>query len=260
MDLGIKDLRVLVTAGAGGIGLQTAQTFLREGAKVHVCDIDTEALANLETTAPGATGTLCDVSDRDQVAKMMEETIKVLGGLDCLINNAGIAGPTGRVDEIDPADWEQCIDICITGQFNVARVAIPHLKASSSGNTSIINYSSAAGKFGFPLRSPYAAAKWGVVGFTKTLAMELGENGIRCNAIQPGPVDGARIRSVIDGKARALNISFDEMQSRMLANQSIKSLIPPQQLADLTVYLASPLASTISGQDISVDGDMQSLA
>jgi len=90
--------------------------------------------------------------------------------------------------------------------------------------------------------------------------MELGANGIRCNAIQPGPVDGARIRSVIDGKARALNISFDEMQARMLANQSIKSLIPPQQLADMTVYLASPLASTISGQDISVDGDMQSLA
>lgn len=259
MDLGIEGLRVLVTAGAGGIGLCTAQTFLREGARVHVCDIDTEALANLATTAPGATSTLCDVSDRDQVAKMVDEAVAQLGGLDCLINNAGIAGPTGRVDEIDPADWERCLDICITGQFNVARVAIPHLKASQ-GNRCIINYSSAAGKFGFPLRSPYAAAKWGVVGFTKTLAMELGENGIRCNAIQPGPVDGARIRSVIDGKARALNISFDEMQARMLANQSIKALIPTQQLADLTVYLASPLASTISGQDISVDGDMQSLA
>jgi NAD(P)-dependent dehydrogenase (short-subunit alcohol dehydrogenase family) len=259
MDLGITGLRVLITAGAGGIGLRTAQTFLREGAKVHVCDIDTEALANLSTTAPGATGTLCDVSDRDQVAQMVDEAVSNLGGLDCLVNNAGIAGPTGRIDEIEPAAWEQCLDICITGQFNVARVAVPHLKASKN-HPSIINYSSAAGKFGFPLRSPYAAAKWGVVGFTKTLAMELGENGIRCNAIQPGPVDGARIRSVIDGKARALNISFDEMQSRMLANQSIKQLIPPQELADITVYLASPLASTISGQDISVDGDMQSLA
>ena len=259
MDLGIAGLRVLVTAGAGGIGLQTAKTFLREGAHVHVCDIDRDALADLESNAPGATGSFCDVSDRDQVGALMEETIKNLGGLDCLINNAGIAGPTGRVDEIDPADWEQCLDIGITGQFNVARVAIPHLKAAS-GNRCIINYSSAAGKFGFPMRSPYAATKWGVVGFTKTLAMELGENGIRCNAIQPGPVDGARIRSVIDGKARALNISFEEMQARMLANQSIKMLIPPQQLADMTVYLASPLASTISGQAISVDGDMQSLA
>lgn len=259
MDLGIAGLRVLITAGAGGIGLRTAKTFLREGARVHVCDIDTEALANLSTNAPGATGTLCDVSDRDQVAHMVAEAVSNLGGLDCLVNNAGIAGPTGRIDEIDPSDWEQCLNICLTGQFNVARVAVPHLK-SSKNHPSIINYSSAAGKFGFPLRSPYAAAKWGIVGFTKTLAMELGENGIRCNAIQPGPVDGGRIRSVIDGKARALNISFDEMQSRMLANQSIKQLIPPQELADLTVYLASPLASTISGQDISVDGDMQSLA
>ena len=138
MDLGIEGLRVLVTAGAGGIGLQTAQTFLQEGAKVHICDIDSEALANLSTNAPGATATLCDVSDREQVARMMADAIKHLGGLDCLINNAGIAGPTGRVDEIDPADWEQCIDICITGQFNVARVAIPHLKANrgNKANTS----------------------------------------------------------------------------------------------------------------------------
>lgn len=259
MDLGITGLRVLVTAGAGGIGLLTAQAFLREGAKVHVCDIDTEALENLKETAPGATGSTCDVSDREQIAVMMDEAVRNLGGLDCLVNNAGIAGPTGRIDEIDPAEWEQCLNICLTGQFNVARVAIPHLK-SSKNFPSIINYSSAAGKFGFPLRSPYAASKWGVVGFTKTLAMELGPNGIRCNAIQPGPVDGARIRSVIDAKARALNISFDEMQSRMVANQSIKQLIPPQELADITVYLASPRASTISGQAISVDGDMQSLA
>lgn len=259
MDLGISGLRVLITAGAGGIGLCTARTFLREGAKVHVCDIDADALSNLKTSAPGATGTLCDVSNRDQVAKMMDEAIKNLGGLDCLVNNAGIAGPTGRVDEIDPAEWDRCLDICITGQFNVARLAIPHLKASAN-HPSIVNYSSAAGKFGFPLRSPYAAAKWGVVGFTKTLAMELGESGIRCNAVQPGPVDGARIRAVINSKARALNISFDEMQARMLASQSIKQLIPAQELADLTVYLASPLASTISGQGISVDGDMQGTA
>lgn len=259
MDLGISGLRVLVTAGAGGIGLLTAQTFKREGAQVHVCDIDREALDALKSTAPDITLSICDVSDREQVARMVDEAVANLGGIDCLINNAGIAGPTGRVDEIDPAEWEQCLNICITGQFNVARVAIPHLKASKN-NPSIINYSSAAGKFGFPMRSPYAAAKWGVVGFTKTLAMELGENGIRCNAIQPGPVDGARIRSVIDAKARALNISFDEMQSRMVANQSIKKLIPPQELADITVYLASPRASTISGQDISVDGDMQGLA
>jgi NAD(P)-dependent dehydrogenase (short-subunit alcohol dehydrogenase family) len=258
MDLGINGLRVLITAGAGGIGLVTANAFLAEGARVHVCDIDQEALANLATNAPGATGSFCDVSDRDQVARLIDEAVATLGGLDCLVNNAGIAGPTGRVDEIDPEEWDRCLDITITGQFNCARLAIPHLKASK--NASITNYSSSAGKFGFPLRSPYAAAKWGVIGFTKTLAMELGPNGIRCNAIQPGPVDGARIRAVIDAKARAANISFEEMQDRVLANQSIKQLIPPEQLANLTVYLASPRASLISGQELAVDGDMQCLA
>ncbi len=259
MDLGIGGLKVLITAGAGGIGLKTAQTFLREGAKVHVCDVDDESLAQLADTAPGATGTKCDVSNRDQVAALIDTALDDLGGIDCLVNNAGIAGPTGRIDEIAPEDWERCLEVCITGQFNIARIAVPHLKASQR-HPSIINYSSAAGRFGFPLRSPYASAKWAVVGFTKTLAMELGPNGIRCNVIQPGPVDGARIRAVIDAKARAANKSFEEMQSDILAHQSIKQLIPPQQLADLTVYLASPLTSLISGQEFAVDGDMQQLA
>ncbi len=258
MDLGIKDLRVLITAGASGIGLQMTKAFLGEGAKVHTCDIDRAALEALSSNHPEVTWSICDVSNREQVAAMVDDAIRELGGLDCLVNNAGIAGPTGRIDEIDPADWDQCLAVCITGQFNCTRLAVQHLKASQ--NPSIINLSSAAGRFGFPLRSPYAAAKWGVVGFTKTLAVELGENGIRCNAIQPGPVDGERIRQVIDAKARAANIGFDEMQERVLANASIKSLIPPQQLADLAVYLASPRANTISGQAFAVDGDMQSLA
>ncbi|MEM8977269.1 MAG: SDR family oxidoreductase [Pseudomonadota bacterium] len=258
MDLGIKDLRVLITAGASGIGLQMTKAFLAEGAKIHTCDIDRGALEALSADQPSVTWSVCDVADREQVAAMMEDALRELGGLDCLVNNAGIAGPTGRVDEIDPDEWDQCLAVCITGQFNCTRLAVQHLKASQ--NPSIINLSSAAGRFGFPLRSPYAAAKWGVVGFTKTLAVELGENGIRCNAIQPGPVDGERIRQVIDAKARAANIGFDEMQERVLANASIKSLIPPQQLADLAVYLSSPRANTISGQAFAVDGDMQSLA
>src|SRR5690606_20862927 len=114
--------------------------------------------------------------------------------LDCLVNNAGIAGPTGPVYEIHPEDWDRCIDVTLTSQFNCTRLAVEHLKQSQ--NASIINLSSAAGKFGFPNRSPYAAAKWGVIGFTKTLAMELGQFGIRANAILPGPVDGDRIRRV----------------------------------------------------------------
>ncbi len=256
MDLGITGLRTLITAGASGIGLEMLRAFKREGAKVHICDIDADLLSEV-SKAEGVTTTVCDVTNRDQVAQLFADTNTHLGGLDCLVNNAGIAGPTGRVDEIDPADWDRCLEVCITGQFNCARLAVPQLKASENG--SIINLSSAAGRFGFPLRAPYAAAKWAVIGFTKTLAMELGENGIRCNAILPGPVDGERIRSVIEAKARAGNVSFAQMQEVMLANASIKDFIQPQQLADLAVFLASPRAKTISGQAHAVDGDMQSL-
>lgn len=257
MDLGVSGLRVLITAGASGIGLEMVRAFKREGAKVHICDIDRAALDKV-AAEEGVTTSICDVTDRDQVAALFKDAETNLGGLDCLVNNAGIAGPTGRVDEIDPAEWDRCLAVCITGQFNCARLAVPMLKGSNNG--SIINLSSAAGKFGFPLRSAYAAAKWGVIGFTKTLSMELGGNGIRCNAILPGPVDGERIRQVIDAKARAGNVSFAAMQEEMLGNASIKEFIQPQQLADLAVFLASPRAKTISGQAHAVDGDMQGLA
>lgn len=258
MDMGLEGLRVLITAGAGGIGRRTAEAFIVEGAKVHICDIDADSMAEMKLQIPQVTQSVCDVSDRAAVETMMGEAVSALGGLDCLVNNAGIAGPTGRVDEIDPEDWDRCLAICITGMFNVTRLAVPHVK--SSANPSIINLSSAAGKFGFPLRSPYAAAKWGVIGFTKTLAIELGGNGVRCNAILPGPVDGERIRRVIDAKARAANISFDDMQAKMVSELSLKKLIPPEEIADMIVYLASNKATTISGQAISIDGDTQCLA
>jgi NAD(P)-dependent dehydrogenase (short-subunit alcohol dehydrogenase family) len=257
MDLGIKGLRVLITAGASGIGLRAVEAFLREGAKVHTCDVDKEALAALKKSRPAVTQSLCDVADRAQVAALFEDALAALGGLDCLVNNAGIAGPTGPVHEINPEDWDRCIDVTLTSQFNCTRLAVEHLKQSQ--NASIINLSSAAGKFGFPNRSPYAAAKWGVIGFTKTLAMELGAFGIRANAILPGPVDGDRIRRVFAAKAQVAGTSMQAIQDATLANASIKKLVPPDQLADMMVYLASPRASTFSGQAISIDSDVQGL-
>lgn len=257
MELGIKGLRVLITAGAGGIGLKAVEAFLREGAKVHTCDVDKEALAALKRSHPSVTQSVCDVADRTQVAALFKDALAALGGLDCLVNNAGIAGPTGPVHEINPEDWDRCLDVTLTSQFNCTRLAVEHLKASP--NASIINLSSAAGKFGFPNRSPYAAAKWGVIGFTKTLAMELGQYGIRANAILPGPVDGDRIRRVFEAKAQIAGKSMLEIQNATLANASIKALVPPTQLADMMVYLASPRASTLSGQAISIDSDVQGL-
>ena len=257
MDLGIKDLRVLVTAGAGGIGLEIARAFVREGAKVHICDVDAAALAAAKKSDPQLTQSVCDVADRGQVSKLFDDALEALGGLDCLVNNAGIAGPTGKVEEINPEDWDRCLAIDITGQFNCVRLAVPHLKQSK--NPSIMNLSSQAGKHGFPLRSPYAAAKWGVIGFTKSIAIELGPFGIRVNALLPGLVAGDRIRRVLEAKAQQAGISFKEQETLQFSSVSIKDYVTPQQLADMVVYTASPRAKTISGQAISVCGDTNML-
>src|SRR5258706_5705906 len=177
MDLGIEGLRVMVSAGADGIGLEIARSFVREGARVHVCDVNPGALERLAGTDPKVTATLCDVASRPQVAKFFADGIAALGGLDCLVNNAGIAGPTGRVDEIDPEEWDRCLAVDLTGQFNCARLAVPALRRSS--NASIMNVSSLAGRLGFAMRTPYASAKWGVIGLSRSLAIELGPDNIR---------------------------------------------------------------------------------
>ncbi|MGK9234212.1 SDR family oxidoreductase [Inquilinus limosus] len=258
MDLGIKDLRVLVTAGASGIGREITRAFVEEGARVHVSDVDTAALDALAAESPAITTTAADMSDRAAVARLFDEALAALGGLDCLVNNVGIAGPTGRVDQIDPEEWDRTLAVNITGQFNCTRLAVPRL--AKSGNASIINLSSSAGRLGFPLRSPYAASKWAVVGFTKSLSMELGPLGIRVNAIQPGIVEGDRIRRVFAAKAAQRGITPEEMQAQALAQASIRELIQPRQLADQILLLASPRGRTISGQAISICGDLQSLA
>ena len=257
MDMQIEGLRVLVTAGAGGIGLEIARAFVREGAKVHVCDVDRAALDGLAASDPKLTWSVCDVSDRAQVAALFDDALKELGGLDCLVNNAGIAGPTGKVEEINPEDWDRCLAIDITGQFNCVRLAVPHLKQSK--NASIMNLSSQAGKHGFPLRSPYAAAKWGVIGFTKTIAIELGGYGIRANALLPGLVAGDRIRRVIEAKAQQRGVSFKEQETHMMQFSSLKDYVTPQQLADMVVFTASPRGRTISGQSLSVCADTNML-
>jgi NAD(P)-dependent dehydrogenase (short-subunit alcohol dehydrogenase family) len=255
MDLQLRGTKVLVTAGANGIGRAVVEAFAAEGAEVFTCDLDEAGLASLPA---GIGHCRADVASRADVAALFDQAVARLGGLDVLVNNAGIAGPTGRVEEINPEDWDRCVEVCLTSQFNCARLAIPHLRKSA--NPSITNLSSAAGKFGFALRAPYAAAKWGVIGFTKSLAIELGDDGIRVNAILPGLVAGDRQRRVLEAKAQQRGIAFAEMERLAFSFTSIKDYVTPQQLADQILFLASPRGRTISGQAISVDGDTRMLS
>jgi NAD(P)-dependent dehydrogenase (short-subunit alcohol dehydrogenase family) len=180
-----------------------------------------------------------------------------MGGLDCLVNNAGTAGPTAKVEDVDPGDWDDCLNICLTAQFTGVQAALPFLR--ESGNASIINLSSAAGRLGFAMRTPYAAAKWGVVGFTKSLSVELGPEGIRANAILPGLVAGDRIRRVIEAKAQRQGRAFAEAEADALALTGMRSYVTQRQIADQIVFLASERGRTISGQAVSICADTQAL-
>jgi NAD(P)-dependent dehydrogenase (short-subunit alcohol dehydrogenase family) len=257
MSFDLKGARVLVTAGASGIGLATARAFAQEGARVHVCDIDRTALEALGTTDANLERSVCDVSDRAAVARLFQEVTGSFGGLDALVNNAGIAGPTGRCEDLDPEAWDQTLATNITGQFNCARLAIPHLRLSR--NASIANLSSAAGRFGFALRTPYSASKWAVIGFTKSLSIELGGDGVRVNAICPGSVSGPRIDSVIAHKAAARGVAPEVIRNELVNKASLKRLISAEDVAHAIVFLASPLAANISGHALPIDGDTQSL-
>ena len=256
MDLSVKSKRVLITAGAGGIGRAIAETFVKAGAKVHICDV-AQAAMDATVQALGVGATLCDVSDLSQVERMFADVKTHLGGLDVLVNNAGIAGPTGRVEEISIEDWRRCIDIDLNGMFYCTRLAMPMLKAAGGG--SIINLSSAAGRLGFPYRTPYSAAKWGVVGFTRSLSMEVGQDNIRVNAIQPGVVEGERIDRVIDAKAKALGISFEAQKQRSLEKVSMRSMVSAQDIANMALFLASDAGKHITGQAISVCAGLEML-
>jgi NAD(P)-dependent dehydrogenase (short-subunit alcohol dehydrogenase family) len=247
VDLSAKGLRVLVTAGGAGIGRVIAQTFAEHGAKVHTCDIDA-------ATKPD---TLCDVARLADVDRLFEDVTKKLGGLDVLVNNAGIAGPTAKVEDIRPEDWDRTIAIDLNGMFYCTRKAMPMIKRSGGG--SIVNLSSAAGRHGFPQRSPYCAAKWGVVGFTKALAVEAGPDKVRVNAILPGLVEGERIERVIAAKAKATGVSHEEFRTKLLATTSLHSTVSAQDIANMALFLCTRPGERITGQAIPVDADVRYL-
>jgi NAD(P)-dependent dehydrogenase (short-subunit alcohol dehydrogenase family) len=257
MKQAAQGLRVLVTAGAAGIGKAFATTFADASARVFVCDIDPDALDALRTAHPAIGSCVADVAEPQQVDALFDAATEFLGGLDVLINNAGIAGPTAPVEAIAIAEWNRTLAVDLNGMFYCTRRAVPLLKQAGGG--SIINLSSVAGRLGFPLRTPYAAAKWAVVGFTKSLAMELGPANIRVNAIQPGVVEGERIERVVAAKAKALGVSVADYRQQMLSKVSLRRSVSPLDIANMALFLASAAGRNISGQALSVCGNVESL-
>jgi NAD(P)-dependent dehydrogenase (short-subunit alcohol dehydrogenase family) len=251
------DLRVLVTAGASGIGRAIADLMLAHGARVHICDVSDAFLADFAKAWPEAGRSKADVSSEADVARLFDDVRAGLGGLDMLVNNAGIAGPTGGVEDIAPADWRRTIDICLTGQFLCAHHAVPMLKASGGG--AIVNLSSAAGRFGYAFRTPYSAAKWGVIGFTQSLAKELGPANIRVNAILPGIIEGPRMTAVIDARAGQVGVSYAEMEKTYVDRISLRRMTSAGDVAGTVLFLASAAGRNVSGQSLGVDGNVESL-
>lgn len=246
--------KILVTGAASGIGRVIAEAFLAAGDDVHVCDASSEAIAEFLAANPGATATQANVANSNDIDRLFE----TVDHLDILINNAGIAGPSAAVEDVASDAWDDCIAVNLSGAFYITHHAVPLLKRANGG--CIINMSSSAGLFGTPMRSPYAASKWGLIGLTKTWAMELGPYNIRVNAVCPGCVDGPRIEGVIERDAAERGVTPDEIRDVYQRQSSMRTFVSPQEIADTVVFLASDMARNISGQALSVDGHTETLA
>ena len=245
---------VLITGAASGIGRVIAEAFLANGDQVHVCDASDEAIAGFIEANPMAMASRADVANLDDVEKLFAS----IDQLDILINNAGISGPSAKVEDVAPLSWDECIAVNLSGTFYVTRHAVPLLKQAGAG--CIINMSSSAGLFGTPMRSPYAASKWGLIGLTKTWAMELGAHHIRVNAVCPGCVDGPRIEGVITRDAAQRGVDPEEIRRVYQRQSSMRTFVTPAEIADTVIFLASDKARNISGQALSVDGHTETLA
>ena len=237
--------RVLVTAGASGIGRAMADGFDAAGYDVWVADVDETALADVPSHW---TGVRCDASSEADMAALFAR----LDRLDVLCANAGIAGPTALVEDIDLAEWQRCVSVNLEGAFLASKYAAPLMKAAGSGVITVT--SSTAGIYGYPNRAPYAAAKWGMIGLMKTLAMELGPFGIRANAICPGAVEGPRMEGVLEREAAAKGMTRDQVYEGYAAGTSMLAFVTAKDIADMAIFLGSDGARMVSGQVISVDG------
>ena len=256
MPLSLHNKKIIISAGASGIGWATTKVCLSKGAIVYICDIENKYLKKIKKH-PLYNKKLfsyqCDASDEDEVSNFFNQISKKTKKIDALINNVGVAGPTGTIDKLSSDDWERTLKINVISHFYFTKLAIPMLKKNKSA--SIINISSGAGIMGFPLRSPYAASKWAIIGVTKTLAMELGKFKIRVNAICPGTIKGNRMVRVIRDKAKFLKVSKKLIEKDFISMASMNCWIHEEDIGNMCSFLISKDGERISGQVIPIDGN-----
>lgn len=249
--------RVLITGGGSGIGLKFAERFAADGARIALCDASAEAIEQVQAAHPDFIARQADVTDEAQMTAFLGEVEAAWGGVDVVCANAGTGGPAGRIEDLDYDDWKACVGVNLFGAFLTCRWAAGLMRAQGTGL--ILLTTSTSGLFGVPYRSPYAAAKWGIVGLTKTLAMELGPAGVRVNAIAPGAVEGERMERVVQMEAKASGLSEDEVRRIYAKGTSLRTWVTADDLADMALFLASPAASKVTGQVMSVDGHTESM-
>ncbi len=253
-----KSRSAIVTAGASGIGAAIAQAFVDIGINTHIVDIDSQALDNFQQSCPEIMASRANVAEEGDVNSVVEAHIKNFGSIDIMVNCAGIAGPTGFIEQISLNDWNRCLGVNLDAVFMFCNRVIPYMREQGAG--SIINISSTAGWHGYPLRSPYAASKWGVIGLTKSLAMELGPAGIRANVICPGSISGDRMDRVIASEAQLKGISESEVREKYTKSCSLRTFIDAQDIADMAVFLSSSGSSRVTGQIMNVDGHLENFS
>lgn len=255
LSIDLSGHRVLITAAGSGIGKVSAEAFLACGARVYVSDIQPEPLLSTIARTEGLDGSVVDVAEPEAVRRMFGEALDKLGGLDVLINNAGVGGPTSGIEQVSAEELEKTLAVNVKSQFHCSAEAVKAMRANGGG--SIINMSSVAGRLAFPNRTPYAAAKWGVIGFTKSLAMEVGRDNIRVNAVLPGHVEGDRFRNIWTQRAREAGIDPETMFEQLFERTAMGRTVSVQDIANTQIFLASPYAASITGQAISVCGGVE---
>ena len=260
--MAMQQRTAVISAAASGIGRVLAEGLLADGWRLFICDADPVALADFATAHPSTLASRVDVADPAAVAGFAETVRAALGPdgrLDLLVNNAGVAGPVARLEEQPVDGWQRCIDVNLNGTFYLTRALIPLLRAHGPG-AAVVNMSSNAGLMGCPLRAPYVASKWALIGLTKTLAMELGPAGIRVNALCPGSVEGPRIDRVIAADAASRGLADAEVRREYQRQSSLRSFARAEDILAMVRFLASDAGARISGQALAIDGHTETLS